>query len=162
MKSSWQKVQFLDSSRGHPGQGDTWSHLSAHPHNSGWKTISSHPSLFSISEHADPADPPPCLLHQGHWCLACHMCCLCLSQVFSWAWKKYTIQIIIEIRQQRQTRKKQKRMKNFHNLPSITSKGKWHICAASWSLPSSMPCLTFQRLEPGTSKANSALIGIIC
>ena len=53
-ENSWQKIQFLDSSRGHPGQGDTWSHLSAHPHNSGWKTISSDPSLFSISEHADP------------------------------------------------------------------------------------------------------------
>ena len=30
-----EKVQFLDSSGGHPSQGDTWSHLSAHPHNSG-------------------------------------------------------------------------------------------------------------------------------
>ena len=64
-------------------------------------------------EHADPADPPPRLLHQGHRCLACHLRCLCLSQALLMDLENYLYNAqIIEIRQQRQLQTRRTQTKN--------------------------------------------------
>ena len=81
-----------------------------------------------VAEHADPADAPSRLLHEGHRCLACHLCYLCLSQVFTYysCWQF-----------------------NSWHVEKISKK--FTCIVAWWSLRLSTPCLTFPRVEPGIS-----------
>ena len=101
-------------------------------------------SLSLSPEHANPADPPPGLLHQGHRRLARNLRCLRLSQVFNSGPKTIYNAKFVKIK----------------NVKSVSNSTWQKPCSAWWSLQSSTPCLTFQRPEPGFT--NVVLVGEGC
>ena len=136
--------QLLDPPWGNSSPSHTWSHLSAHSHNSGWTIRLKVDSLSLSPEHANPADPPPGLLHQGHRRLARNLRCLRLSQVFNSGPKTIYNAKFVKIK----------------NVKSVSNSTWQKPCSAWWSLQSSTPCLTFQRPEPGFT--NVVLVGEGC